>query len=300
MQPAISDKQNKTGIVFLLFGGSLCGTMGLFSTWLMTAGASSMATAFLRLFGGAVFLIPLALATAGAQGFRIGLRKLGAVALIGSIGLGLNNYCYMTAMQELGVASATILDYTAPGFLVLLSAVFFNDKLTARKILAVLLNFGGCAVMVTGGDFTELTFSPFGLLIGLLAGLTFALNNLFTRAFAKDMEPFVLSFYSFLFGGAFLAIFVRPWLGLGIEPSLTALLMIAGLGFIPSACGFGFYYKGLLLIREKAFAPVLSSTENVVACLIGFLILGELFNLWKFLGIVMVLVSIALISFSDR
>jgi drug/metabolite transporter (DMT)-like permease len=259
-----------------------------------------MMTAFLRLFFGAVFVAPLVLMTAGPRSFRLTKKELGAVILIGIVGLGLNNYCYMTAMQELGIASAAVLDYTAPGFLVLLSAVFFKDKLTARKLLAVLLNFGGCAVMVTGGNFSELTFSPFGLAIGLLAGLSFALNNLFTRAFAKDMEPFPLTFYGFLFGAIALAPLVAPWHGFGFAPSTVNVLVVCGFGLIPTACGFGLYYKGVLDVRDKSMAPVISSVENIVACLLGFIVLGEYFNLWKAAGIAMVLVSIFMIARADK
>ncbi len=300
MQPVISNRQNKIGILSLLAGGSLCGTLGLFSTHLLAAGASSMMTAFLRLFFGAIFVAPLVLMTAGPRSFRLTKKELGAVILIGIVGLALNNYCYMTAMQELGIASAAVLDYTAPGFLVLLSAVFFKDKLTARKLLAVLLNFGGCAVMVTGGNFSELTFSPFGLAIGLLAGLSFALNNLFTRAFAKDMEPFPLTFYGFLFGAIALAPLVAPWHGFGFAPSTVNILVVCGFGLIPTACGFGLYYKGVLDVRDKSMAPVISSVENIVACLLGFVVLGEFFNLWKATGIAMVLLSIFMIARADK
>lgn len=300
LQQTVSDKQNRAGILFLLAGGALCGTMGLFSTHLMEEGASSMCAAFLRLAAGALFVIPLVLLTAGPKGFRLTAKETGALALIGAVGLGLNNYFYMTCMHELGVASATIFDYTAPGFLVILSTIFFKDKLTVRKVLAVLLNFGGCAIMVTGGDFSTLSISPFGLVVGLLAGLTFALNNLFTRAFAKDIPSFVLTFYGFLFGAITLGLLVQPWHGLGFAATPVNLLTIAGYGIIPTALGFGGYYKGLLLVRDKALAPVLSSTENIVACLLGFFVLGEFFNLWKFVGIAMVLVAIGMISLADR
>ena len=296
MPANISDKQNKIGIFSLLIGGSLCGTLGLFSTHLLAAGATPMMTAFLRCAGGALFVIPLVLLSAGPGAFKITRKELGAVILIGIVGLGMNNFCYMTAMQEVGIASAAVLDYTAPGFLVLLSSVFFKDKLTLRKAAAVLLNFGGCAIMVTGGNFSELTFSPYGLFIGLLAGLSFALNNLFTRAFAKDMEPFTLTFYGFLFGALSLALVVQPWNGFGFAATPVNLLVAAGFGLIPTACGYGMYYKGVIFVRDKAMAPVISSIENIVACLLGFLVLSEYFNLWKAAGIAMVFLSILMIA----
>lgn len=300
MQQAISDNQNRSGILSLLSGGGLCGTLGLFTTHLLAAGATPMMTAFLRCFFGAVFMIPFVLFTNGPKGFRLTRKELGGVLLIGVVGLGLYNYCYMSAMQELGIASAAVLDYTAPGFLVLLSAVFFRDRLTPRRILAVLLNFGGCAVMVTGGNFSELTFSPFGLFIGLMTGLSFALNNLFTRAFARDMSPFTLTFYGFLFGSVFLAFFVSPWLGFGYAPTMENILITAGFGLIPTAIGFGAYYRGVLLVRDKAMAPVISSVENITACLLGFIVLGEYFNLWKAAGIILVLISIFMIARSNK
>ncbi|MBQ2063436.1 MAG: hypothetical protein II456_02550, partial [Firmicutes bacterium] len=94
MPASISDRQNKIGILSLLIGGSLCGTLGLFSTHLLAAGATPMMTAFLRCAGGALFVIPLVLLSAGPGAFKITRKELGAVILIGIVGLGMNNFCY--------------------------------------------------------------------------------------------------------------------------------------------------------------------------------------------------------------
>ena len=40
-----------------------------------------------------------------------------------------------------------------------------------KKILAILINIAGCILTVTGGAFSEMKLSAFGLLMGVLAGL---------------------------------------------------------------------------------------------------------------------------------
>jgi drug/metabolite transporter (DMT)-like permease len=76
----------------------------------------------------------------------------------GICSLAFFNWCYFTTIRETSVAVAAILLYTAPIFVLLLSRVFFGERLTGRKIAALVTTFAGCALVVgvvpeMGGNF---------------------------------------------------------------------------------------------------------------------------------------------------
>ena len=60
-----------------------------------------------------------------------------------------------------------------------------------------------------------------------------------------------------------------------------------------------FYHLNRGVLRAEMI-DFISSIENIVACLLGFLVLSEYFNLWKAAGIAMVLLSIFMIARADK
>ena len=51
--------------------------------------------------------------------------------------------CYFRCQQIASLAVAAILLYTAPAFVVILSAILWRDRLTGKKLLALVLAFLG-------------------------------------------------------------------------------------------------------------------------------------------------------------
>lgn len=70
-------------------------------------------------------------------------------------------------MASLSVAA--VLLYTAPAIVMLLSYVLFHEKLTANKILSLVLTLVGC-ILVTGILGSKEHLSAAGIFVGLGAG----------------------------------------------------------------------------------------------------------------------------------
>ncbi len=106
------------------------------------------------------------------------------------------NYCYFTAVRMMSLAAAAVLLYTAPAFVMLMSAVLFREKMTGRRVLSVLLTFAGCA-FVTG--FAGSGISASGILVGLGAGFGYALYTIFGHyAIERGYDSLTITFYTFL------------------------------------------------------------------------------------------------------
>jgi drug/metabolite transporter (DMT)-like permease len=216
--------------------------------------------------------------------------------LVGFISQALYNVCYMNTIEQGGMATAAVFLYTSPVYVALISRVFFHEPLTRNKIIAIIINIAGCILTVTGGDFSDMKISGFGIIMGIMAGFTYALLPILSRTGADDEDPFSAAFYGQAFGALLLFFLIRPYNGIGTAFTLPMLLVFIGFGIVPSAMGYIVYYAGLSRITETSIVPVLASVETVVAALIGLIVFGQALSITKIVGIALVLISIAIMN----
>ena len=288
--------QNK-GYLMVLAAGSLWGTIGLFATLLSNMGMSAGPVAFFRVLSASIMLALILLVKGrGVSLFRVSRRGLISCMLVGFISQALYNVCYMNTIEQGGMATAAVFLYTSPVYVALISRVFFHEPLTRNKIIAIIINIAGCILTVTGGDFSDMKISGFGIIMGIMAGFTYALLPILSRTGADDEDPFSAAFYGQAFGALLLFFLIRPYNGIGTAFTLPMLLVFIGFGIVPSAMGYIVYYAGLSRITENSIVPVLASVETVVAALIGLIVFGQALSITKIVGIALVLISIAIMN----
>lgn len=286
------------GYMMILAAGALWGTIGLFSTLLNNLGMDPAAVAFYRLLSASLLLIPLLLLKGpGLRLFRISKRGLLSCALIGFISQALYNLCYMQAIRLGGMGTAAVLLYTSPVFVAVLSRIFFKEPLGRRKLLAIAVNILGCLLTVTGSDFSGLSLAGSGVVMGVLAGLTYGTMPVFSRIGADEEDPFTSSFYGLALGALCLFFLVRPYRAELAAPfSPQIILVLLGFGLIPSLVAYVIYFRGLNRCKETSLVPVLASVETVAAALIGLAVFGQPLDASKIAGMILVLLSIVLMS----
>ena len=295
-EKSIKNEQNK-GYLMVLAAGSLWGTIGLFATLLSDFGVGAGSVAFFRLLSATIMLAIILLAKAKGTGlFRVSKRGLISCMLTGFISQAFYNICYMNAIEQCGMAAAAVFLYTSPIYVAVISRLFFHEPLTGNKIIAIMINIAGCILTVTSGDFTDMRISGFGLIMGILAGFTYALLPVLSRTGADEEDPFTAAFYGQAFGALLLFFLIRPWNRIGTEFSLPILLVFIGFGIVPSAMGYIVYYGGISKVTETSRIPVLASVETVVAAVIGFIVFGQSLDAVRIAGIALVLVSIAIMN----
>ena len=117
-----------TGCVLL--AGIFWGSMGLFVRQLNAAGLYAIDVMQLRVLASAIF-VGLYLLLFDRQKLRLRPRDIWCFAGSGICSLMLFSWCYFTGMQAASLAVMAVLLYTAPVFVMLMSIVFFREKLTA-------------------------------------------------------------------------------------------------------------------------------------------------------------------------
>ena len=282
----------------VLAAGTLWGTIGLFATILNNLGMEPFPVAFYRLLFASILLIPVMLVQGkGLSLFRISKRGLISCFLVGLVSQAIYNLCYMNAIEQGGMATASVLLYTAPVFVAIMSRVFFKEPLTKNVIIAIFVNICGCVLTVTGGNFTEVNLSVFGIVMGVAAGFTYGTLPVLSRLGADDEDPYTSSFYGLAFGAVALFFMVRPW-----RPEVTGItdyrmvLALIGFGIIPSALAYIIYFGGLGKIKETSIVPILASVETVAASIIGLIVFHQMLSPVKILGIALVFGSIVIMN----
>ena len=184
-----------TGCVLL--AGIFWGSMGLFVRQLNAAGLYAIDVMQLRVLASAIS-VGLYLLLFDRQKLRLRPRDIWCFAGSGICSLMLFSWCYFTGMQAASLAVMAVLLYTAPVFVMLMSIVFFREKLTGAKLTALVLCLAGC-VLVSGVGSSE-RLGLRGLLLGLGAGFGYALYSIFGRcAIDRGYSSWTITFYTFVF-----------------------------------------------------------------------------------------------------
>lgn len=274
----------------ILAAASLWGIIGLWNRRLMTAGLSPLSIVTVRNFGGMV-LLGLFFAARDRSVFRVEPRHLKYFFGTGVVSVVLFTVCYFSCQQICSLAAASILLYTAPSFVVVLSAVLWKEPVTKKKLLALGLTFLGCAC-VCGVFSGDLAVTPSGFLLGLGAGFFYALYSVFGRYALAHYGAMTVTVWTFLFAGPASLLLVRPAelsAAFGSDPEL--LLTALALAVFSTAAPYILYTWGLAQV-EPGRASIMASLEPVVAALAGVLAFGEPLGAAGAVGMICVLAGV--------
>lgn len=285
----------KLAPLLVLLAGILWGCMGIYVRILNAAGLFTMNIVFMRalltsiLLGGSLLLFKRSM-------LKIRLKDIWCFLGNGICSIVFFNFCYFKAITVTSLSVACILLYTAPIIIMVLAFFLFHEGFTKRKLLALAMTFVGC-VLVTGvlNDAGSVTMQ--GILLGLGAGLGYALYSIFSRfALDRGYHTLTITFYTFLFAAVGAACLTPAGeairLGLGNpKAGVTLFLLALAATIIPYLT----YTLGLQHM-DTSKAGIIASVEPVAATMVGVLLYGEGLSVTGVLGMVLVLTALTICS----
>ena len=316
--------------IFVILAAIFWGILVVFVRAFGKADFASMEIVTLRVYSSAIFAwIFLLIFDRNSQlkknahtSFR--LRDSWCFIGTGLVSIVFFSYCYFRNVEVSSAAVAAILMYTSPIFVTLLSAIFFKEKLTKTKFLALILAILGCALVsgIAGGIVpipslgiagahapaatpgiagTMFSVSPLGIALGLGSGIGYALYSIFGRfALNKGYSPFFVTAMTFTFA----CVGVLPFINITAlvtklvnEPKYILLALVMGL--VGSCTPFALYTLGLRYM-EASKAAILATLEPIVTALVGTFFYKEPIDLFVIIGIAMVLVAGILCSVKSK
>ena len=289
------NNRRKVGPLLIILAGCFWGSMGIFVRRLSSYGFTSVQIVSIRVTLAALIFSGLLLAR-DRSGFRISLRDLPLFLGLGFGSILFFTVCYFTTITMMSLSIAAILLYTSPIWIMLMSVLFFREKLNRRKILALILAFAGC-ILVSGISGNGIT--PVGLLVGLGSGIGYGLYSILGTVALRRYAPFTVTTYTFLFAAAGSWMICNP--GEMIQkfsaaPDLILLLFFCILtALVTAVIPFGAYTLGLQTV-EASKAGIIATIEPMVATLIGIVFFSEPLNIFSGLGILLILGAIILLN----
>ncbi|MGN0182681.1 MAG: DMT family transporter [Candidatus Ornithomonoglobus sp.] len=285
----------KTAIGSIMLAGILWGAIGIFIRTLEHDGLSSLQVVFMRVFFGSVILLAVQ-AVRNPQSLRLKLKDIWCFLGSGIAGFAFFNYCYFTNMEYASLSLAAILLYTAPSIVIILSALLFREKIQLKKIIALILAFGGC-MCATGVFRGDTALSVPALFLGLGSGLGYALVTIFTRyALNRGYPSTVIVIYTLLFA-SFAAVLLTD-----VRPVFTYMFSDAGnLGFcllfvtVSTIMPNLLYTFGLSRV-ENGIGTIVVSLEPIAASVVGAVVYAEPLGLDGAVGIILISISLIILN----
>lgn len=184
--------------------------------------------------------------------------------------------------------------------MILLSARCFHERITAKKLAALVLTILGL-MLVTGMVGSGSRLSLPGILFGLGAGLGYALYSIFSRfAIKRGYAPLTITFYTFLIAAVTSAALGNPARIAGTFAETPSLLLTALLlGSLSTVAPFALYTTGLQYVENGA-ASIIASVEPVTSTVVGVLLYGEVLSPSNAAGVVLVLLGVVISSLPGR
>ena len=288
-------KSSKLGIILIILAGCFWGSMGIFVRKLGTYGFSAIQIVSIRI-SLAALIFSLVLLIKDRRGFRISIKDIPLFLGLGFGSILFFTVCYFTAITMMSLSTAAILLYTSPVWIMLMSIFFFHEKLDRRKLIALLLAFGGC-VLVSGISGEGMTVT--GLLIGLGSGIGYGLYSILGKIALRKYSSYTVTTYTFIFAAAGSWIISQPADMIGkfsVASDFGFLIVLCFLtALITAVIPFLSYTIGLESV-EASKAGIIATIEPMVAMLIGILVFSEKLTFMSGAGILLILAAVVILN----
>ena len=192
---------------------------------------------------------------------------------------------FFMALKIMPIGTAVSLRYVAPFFGIILAIKFLNEKMMPIQWLFIFIAFCGAA-LIKGFD---ARISTYGLAIVMSSAFFSGVVYLLLRKLGKDDHPVVIVFYFMLIAAVIgLVGSIDHW----VQPIGYQWIMALAIGILGF---FGQYFmtKAFQIEETNKVAP-LKYIEAVMAMLLAWIWLGEGYNAYTLLGIVLVILGVLL------
>jgi len=243
-------------------------------------------------------LLPLLVASKGWERIKLPARDLAYCLLLGTLGVAVSNYFYYVAIQRTNVATAIIVQYTAPVWVLLYVVARGQQKLSAQKVIAVALAVAG-SVLVIGivgaKQQRALRLDSYGIVAALLASFSFAFYNVAGHRILARYDRWRVLVWTLTAASAFWLVVNPPWKIIDAHYAPAQWLFLFVFSMISVFGAFSLYFLGLQYL-EPTRAIIASCLEPVFSILLAALLLGEVLRPIQTLGIVFVLAAIVIVQ----
>ncbi|MEE0944021.1 MAG: DMT family transporter [Clostridia bacterium] len=283
----------KFSALCIVISAVLWGIIGIFVRRLTALGLGSMEQMLVRSVIAAAGLV-LYLALFDREKLKVRVKDLWMFFGTGVVSFLTFGWAYFFTIGITSVSTAAVLLYTSPVFVTVMAAIFFKERITVTKIVALFLAL--CGTALVSGGFGGTDIKVVGIATGLLSGFCYALYSIFGRVAAKRYSPITVTAYTFLFSSAG-CIFVADWSKAAevIKSEPSSVLLVIAFAVVTAVIPY-ILYTGGLKYTSAGKAAVIACVEPVVATLTSVLVFRELMSIQALCGSLLILGAILVLN----
>jgi drug/metabolite transporter (DMT)-like permease len=245
----------------------------------LSASLPSIEIAWIRFLVFALIMSPAMLTGSplfALQTERRGLHLLRGAALLGS------SLFFISGLRYLPIAEASATGFVAPLFVTALSIIFLGEKVGLRRWIATALGLLGVIIILRPGTsaFHPAAFFP------LVSALAWACTLIMTRMMSGSERAITTMAYSSIAGVCILSALV-PFVW--VAPSWHDILFGIFIG-VASTAGQWIVVLAFRYADASVLAPF-SYTQLLWVSILGFLVFGEVPDIWTITGAAFIVAS---------
>jgi drug/metabolite transporter (DMT)-like permease len=288
---------------FLVLLSAVCfGAMAIFAKFAYETGISPQVLLMLRFalaaaMLGAVLLVrpelrsrpKLAQPSQGPLLTRVVLIAIG----LGAVGYALQSTFYFSALTRIDASLTALVLYTYPVLVTLGAVLMGRERLTTRRVLALVAATAGTVLVLVGVG--RLRFDVLGVGLAFGAAVTYTAYILVSDTVVNRLPPVVLT--TLVMAGAAVTLGGRVVLtgGLDLRISPAGWLWVGCIALVSTVIAMLAFFAGLARTGPST-ASILSTFEPVVTTALAALTLHELLTPVQLVGGVLVLGAAAVVQ----
>lgn len=250
----------RIAVVTVVASAACFATLGILTKWAFAGGADPSSLLAVRFLAAAV-VMGVVQAVRDPRALRVTRGDLLRFLGLSVTGYGVASLCYSYAVRAIGASVTTVLLFTYPALVSIISWMLWREHFPPRRVAAVVLTFLGCGLVAdvfSGVSGVNLR----GILLGLAAGLGYAIFNVLSyRSLGRTPRPTIMT-YTFGFSA----------IGMGIVAAATgslaavsrwdssAWIALALIVAVPTFAAVMFYLGGIKALGA-AQAAIISTLE---------------------------------------
>lgn len=279
------------GILYIVLSAIAFGFMPILAKLSYIGGANTYTTLALRFFFASIMLLYY-LKYKGIS-LKLTKKQLFLVLTIGMFGYSLTSCSLFMSYNYISVGLASMILYTHPAIITLLSYMFYKEKINARKIISLIISLIGIYVLIDKGS---VSFNLKGIILAAMASLLYSIYVLgVSLKEIKAINSYVLTFYISCSAAVIMFIAAITTGNFNMHISFYALVAILLLAFISTVVALMAFLEGVRIVGPSN-ASIFSTIEPIVGLILGILILGEPISVRIVIGSILIIMSVVILT----
>lgn len=194
---------------------------------------------------------------------------------------------YFVALKYINASLNSLLVFTFPVFTPFLGFLFFREKLSLVSLIAAIIGFLGCTILIGGYQIKGIPGETFGMILGLISGIVYALYTLFGQKITLQLEPITVTVLNISIVALFFIICRLPWLW--SHPLPWKVYLVAGIIAVVSTILANIFYFEAIKDVGAVKAGIFSSLEPFFTTVLAILFLHETMGWLQWTGALLII-----------